>query len=482
MTHFVAAMLVVCVLIASALVIASWAANRTHNAADFLIGNRRFGAWLTAFGYIGNTLNAWLMLALIAAAFRFGRSAIWMGCGVVLGTLLNVTFVASRLRVFGAGSVTIMQVICSDAGDRLQPMIARSAAFILLFALLLQVGTVVHFGAGFLGIDYGFDVGRAMLTGFILIVIALFAGGMRAAAAFDAAQCIAMLLIVVALTIAGLVLIGGVHELAAGLAVFEPALSAWNAGKDGVVAIAFVGGLVGFGAALFGQPAALVRFLAVRDDTAMRAARWIAIVWTTFAAAAAIACGWTARVLYAGLEYSERSLFALADRLLPSWVAATCVVVAVAALFCCAAGPLLTMAVQFPVDLRRAGAPLSAGWTRVALLIIAIVTIMVSLALPIVGLDQALFAFTVMGAAFGPVLLVRLSGKRVRPACTLGAMWSGFVLTTLFHLLPDSPGDFMERVLPFIAALGIALTGGERRRNPDRADRSQETVHDRVPI
>jgi sodium/proline symporter len=52
----------------------------------------------------------------------------------------------------------------------------------------------------------------------------------------------------------------------------------------------------------------------------------------------------------------------------------------------------------------------------------------------------------------------------------------------VFHLLPDSPGDFLERVLPFIAALGIALTGGERRRNPDRADRSQETMHDRVPI
>ena len=33
-----------------------------------------------------------------------------------------------------------------------------------------------------------------------------------------------------------------------------------------------------------------------------------------------------------------------------------------------------------------------------------------------------------------------------------------------------------------VAAFSIALTCGERRRNPDRADRSQETVHDRVPI
>jgi len=102
--------------------------------------------------------------------------------------------------------------------------------------------------------------------------------------------------------------------------------------------------------------------------------------------------------------------------------------------------------------------------------------------LPGTSLDRGFFAFTALGASFGPLLLVRLSGKRIRPGSTLGAMWSGFVLSVLFHLLPDAPGDFLERVLPFIAALGIALSGGERRRNPDRADRSEETIHDRLPI
>jgi Na+/proline symporter len=97
-------------------------------------------------------------------------------------------------------------------------------------------------------------------------------------------------------------------------------------------------------------------------------------------------------------------------------------------------------------------------------------------------LEHTFFSLTALGAAFGPLVLVRLSGKRIRPGSTLGAMWAGFILTTLFHLLPDSPGDFLERVLPYVAALGIALSGGERRRNPDRADRAQETVHDRVPI
>src|SRR4029079_1118923 len=49
-------------------------------------------------------------------------------------------------------------------------------------------------------------------------------------------------------------------------------------------------------------------------------------------------------------------------------------------------------------------------------------------------------------ASLGPLVLVRLSGKRIRPGSTLGAMWAGFLLSLIFHLLPDSPGDFLERV------------------------------------
>jgi hypothetical protein len=48
--------------------------------------------------------------------------------------------------------------------------------------------------------------------------------------------------------------------------------------------------------------------------------------------------------------------------------------------------------------------------------------------------------------------------------------------------MPDTPGDLLERTLPIVAAMGIALSGGERRRNPDRADRGDKTVHDHLPI
>jgi sodium/proline symporter len=102
--------------------------------------------------------------------------------------------------------------------------------------------------------------------------------------------------------------------------------------------------------------------------------------------------------------------------------------------------------------------------------------------LPAGDQDRLWLSWHALSAAFGPLLLVRLTGKKVRPGSLLGAMWSGFVLTVLFHLMPDTPGDLLERSLPFIVAMGIALSGGDQRRNPNRADRGDKTVHDHLPI
>jgi sodium/proline symporter len=178
----------------------------------------------------------------------------------------------------------------------------------------------------------------------------------------------------------------------------------------------------------------------------------------------------------------DRALFVIADRALPPWLAVIVGALILCALLANIGSRLLVIAASLSADTKRATSPLSYAWARVVLVLFTIVVLCFALYAHGSILEQAMFAFSVMGSAFGPLLLVRLAGKRVRPGSTLGAMWTGFILTWLFHVLPDSPGDFLERVFPFVAALGIALSGGERRRNPDRADRSQQTVHDRVPI
>ena len=57
---------------------------------------------------------------------------------------------------------------------------------------------------------------------------------------------------------------------------------------------------------------------------------------------------------------------------------------------------------------------------------------------------------------------MRLLGRSVSGRATLAAMLSGFGLTVVISLFPDMPGDFAERILPFVAAGSIAYLGSRR--------------------
>ena len=136
----------------------TWAARRTHNAADFAIANRRLGPWLVTLSYVATGVNAWMLMTVAAAAFLWGLSAVWIWAAVVFGCVVNVWFIAPRLRAasIGSGGITVIHLLGVDAGDRLQPLVVRSAVFILMFAVLLQVAAILQF-AGVMLADVGLE-------------------------------------------------------------------------------------------------------------------------------------------------------------------------------------------------------------------------------------------------------------------------------------------------------------------------------------
>lgn len=463
--------------------VAVWAARRTHNVIDFFLGRRRLGQWLLAFSHVANATPGWMLLIVAGAAFSWGRAAIWIWLALVCGYAFNGLFIAPRLRVLsmGQGSITIAQVLAADAGDRFQALVLRSATVIVFTAFVLEIGAVMNAG-GMLAGELGFDPSAAIIVAFIAVVACTVTGGYWAASVTDMVQVAVLLFVVFLLPLVAMAAADGFAQLRTGFAALGPVVNDGFGGRTGVVAVAFVAGIGGLGFGLMGQPHALTRFIAAKDEATLRVATWMALASIALLAGGALACGWSASVLYTGFENPQFALFTIAERILPPWASAAITAALMCAMLSGVSNRLLLVASSLSVDTRIANSPSSFAWARVVLVLFAIVTLCFSLYSHEDLLEQTVFSFSSLAAAFGPLLLVRLAGKRVRPGSTLGAMWAGFVLTALFHALPDAPGDFLERVLPFVAALGIALSGGERRRNPDRADRSQETVHDRVPI
>jgi sodium/proline symporter len=484
MTRTTIALIALALCCAALLFMAMWGARRTHNVGDFFLASRRMGLWLAALSHTANASPLWLLFVLAGAAFAWGLAAIWIWLAVVLGYALNTFWIAPRLRQLSVRqhSLTLIQALSMDAGDRLQPLIVRSAALIVSIALLLEISAVLSVATSVFVTDFGFDASTAAITAMVVIVTFVLAGGYWAASLADAAALIAVLLIVLVAPLMALAVYDGADQLRAGFDALGPQARDWFGGRSAIVAVAFVAGVSAFGFDLFGQPHAASRLMAVRDEAALARLRWLTLPLIGLLLAFVLLTGWSASLLYGGLRQPELALIAMIERMLPPAVSAILLCVLLAALLTSIGNRLLVLAACLSTDLRRSASMLAFAWARVVLVLYAIAALCLSLYAGTGVLDQALFAFTALGASFGPLLLVRLSGKRVRPGSTLGALWAGFSLTALFHLLPDSPGDFLERVMPFVTALGIALSGGERRRNPDRADRAEQTVHDRVPI
>ena len=94
--------------------------------------------------------------------------------------------------------------------------------------------------------------------------------------------------------------------------------------------------------------------------------------------------------------------------------------------------------------------------------------------------DKVLFAWSAMGAAFGPLLLVTIWRGRVSALGTLLAMGLGFTLSVTFFVLRQKAvfgelsffkawGTSLERVLPFAVATVIALLFVERNKGHEPA-------------
>ena len=76
--------------------------------------------------------------------------------------------------------------------------------------------------------------------------------------------------------------------------------------------------------------------------------------------------------------------------------------------------------------------------------------------------SRVLFAWSAMGNAFGPLLLVLVVAGPVRPAMRMASIVAGFTLSVAAYWHPDLSGTAWERVAPFVVALGLAWLGRER--------------------
>ena len=447
------------------LAIGALASRRTHDAEDFFLGGRKLGAWVAALSQGATQSSAWTLIGVSGAAFAWGLSAIWIWISVVAGYAVNWLLLAPRLRRLSArqGSVTLVQLLTAHQRGGAARRVRLSASLIIVASFLFYVAAQFQAAGAAFALALGLDPVVCVLAGATLIVTYTLLGGFWAASLTDFAQGALMLLVAVVLPVAAVVAVGGPEAMTSALTDATARPGGWFGGREGLAAAAFVVGTMGIGLAAPGQPHVVNHFMAARDEQAIRRGGVIALVWIALVLAGMLVVGWSGRLLMPAPARAEDVLLASAIAWLPAIAGGFVTVAVMAAIMSTVDSQLLTATSSMTVDLDGASRRLTR--TRIALVTFSVAAALIAIYAPESIYTRVLFAWNALGAAFGPLVLLAVLNRPTDGRGTLACLWTGFLLTILFYLAPDSEGDVLERVVPFVAALCAAVLGSSGARS-----------------
>lgn len=444
------------------------AGRKTKNETDFFLGGRGLGPWVASLSASASSSSAWTLLGVSGAAYAWGLSALWLFPSCLGGFLLNWCLVAPQLRRMSHRdkALTVTDILAGKGLSRLRNVIATTAALIILFSLLFYVAAQFQGSGKTFENTFNLSGTESILIGSAIIVFYTMIGGFWAVSLTDALQGLVMAATAVLLPVAAFLATGGPLPFWQSIQqVPVEGFASLSRNMAAPAAIGFIAGLFGIGLGYPGQPHVVNRFMAIRDEEGVRVGRRIAIAWAVVVYLGMLILGLCGRILYPDLADKEMVFLHVANNLFHPVISGVMVAGVLSATMSTADSQLLVAASCVTHDMPYPQAGNSLRYSRLVVLLLSAGAVMVALFASSEIFSRVLFAWTAMGSAFGPLLLVTLLRGPVDKAYTLAAMLAGFLLSVSAYSIAETKGTWIERVLPFVIALSIAWAGQKKAAN-----------------
>lgn len=447
------------------IVIGVWAQSRTRDEEDFFLGGRKLGALVAAISYSSSASSAWTLLGVSGMAFVIGLPVIWIAGGSISGMLIAWFWIAPRISAYTRqhGHITLTDLLAQGSDGTPRRRITITASLIILLSFTFYVAAQFQATGNLFSSSFDFSMTGSILIGAGIILVYTLLGGFWAVSVTDTVQGLLMAATALLLPLAALDAAGGWTGFIEGLrAVSSPAQLSWTGTNAALYGAGVIVGSLAIGLGTYGQPHLLVRFMALRDERALRFGRMITIAWYLLVFSGMCLLGLLGHVLVRQVDNPENIFFVLANDLFNPVIAGLLLAGVLSAIMSTADSQLLVSASAVARDLRGSGAESrprnSLLVSRLAIALVVVLSVLVALYMPEKIFSRVLFAWSALGAAFGPVVILRLAGVALRPSGVLASMLTGFGFSIVFYLLPNAPGDVAERMVPFVLSTIAAWT------------------------
>ncbi len=437
------------------------------SSEEYFLGGRSFGPWVTAMSAEASDMSGWLLMGLPGLAYWCGLAdAVWTAIGLAVGTYLNWLIVSKRLRRYSIkanNSITLPEFFSNRFREKNKIVMSIASLFILIFFTVYASSCFVTCGKLFSSL-FGLPYEAMMILGAIFVITYTLIGGFLAESASDFMQSIVMIIALLVVVIIGMVKAGGLGAIidnANSIPGFFDFFGIANPGVNGAgtevvwgeakpYGILSILSMLAWGLGYFGMPQVLLRFMAIRKETELKASRRIAMVWVIISLAVAVFIGVMGRKIFPN-EFltnadAENIFIKLSTSFFPPIIAGFIMAGILAATISSSDSYLLIAASSvsknvFQGIFKKDATDKQVMWiSRITLIVIAIIATLIALDKDSVIFKIVSFAWAGFGATFGPIMLFSLFWKRTTRAGAIAGMLGGASMVFIWKLLISKLG------------------------------------------
>ena len=408
---------------------------------DYLLAGQSVKPWLVALSAVATCNSGYMFIGMIGYTFYQGLSSIWLALGLIIGDFMASIFIHKRIR-----QVSEKEHILSFGGilARWNGTNYKKLKFIVGLVTLAFLGTysAAQFAAGSkaLNVLFGWYYSVGAIIGAIIVFLYCMAGGIRASIWTDAAQSLVMIVAMTLLFYVGVNELGGLSAFWGKVESVSPnysQLMPYNLPLPGMSGtIAFMLGWLFGGFAVVGQPHIMVRFMTVDNSKNMNKVRTYYYLWYCAFYTVTVGVGLLAKVLLpvSNSFDAELALPTLANQLLPEILIGVVLAGLFAATMSTADSQFLSCSAAVTRDILQTKEE-KPFLTKLATLGVTIVALCIALFGSKSVFALVIFAWSVLGAAFAPLLFFYSIGKKIKESTAITMVVSGTLVAFFWNHL-----------------------------------------------
>ncbi len=436
------------------------------SAVDFLIGGRSLNYWLTALSAHASDMSSWLFMGYPALIFMGGIANAWAAIGLIVFMFLNWQLVAPRIRTATEtyNSLTFSSYFESRFSDSSGTIRVFTAIMSLIFyTIYISAGLV---GMGILSetlFEINYHIG--VILGILLIIPYVFIGGYLTLAWIDLFQGFFLLGMIIFVPFYLLPTMGGWDGILQ--AISQKHLSTQLLPDLHFTTLwgAFLS-MTGWGLGYFGQPHIVTKFMGIKNVHEIPKSKWIGMTWMTMALCAATFIGLLSIAYFThGILDPEHIFIEIVKNSFPPFFAGLILCAILAATINATSSQILVVSSSLTEDLykkiihKEASSKELLFVSRGNVILVAILAFIISYGKISSIYSLVLYAWSGLGAAFGPLLLLSLYCKKINKYGAWAGILIGGSMAAIWPYFNKLLSINIPAIVPSFTASYIAILG-----------------------